>query len=365
MQSSHKISDESQQIVVLSLDGIFDTLFGKYKDDSDVVALRIHADLQAIVRRSVPMSYVTSRLATLKAAHEQLLKLKEQPVVVQRSPEWYAMRDLRITASDLAQAIGKGKFGTQKEFLVKKSGYVKDSFNPTIPPLKWGTMFEPCSNSVYEAVTGANVHEFGLLPHPTRTWFGASPDGVCTHGVMLEIKSPYRRKIDGTVPEQYALQMQGQLEVCGLTECDYIECSFRLYESIKDYEKEPDPSVYNGVILERRTDEGFEYRYSPFGLSADATLDWVESQASEFDFDVIHPWYLVEFMIQRVYRDTDVIEPALDAAETVWQQVLAYRADKSLYDAADLEKKPRKPRASAPAAFGADEAFMGGYAFIE
>ena len=40
---------------------------------------------------------------------------------------------------------------------------------------------------------------------------------------MVEIKCPPRRKFTKTVPSHYWMQVQGQLEVCGLDECDFFQ----------------------------------------------------------------------------------------------------------------------------------------------
>ena len=48
---------------------------------------------------------------------------------------------------------------------------------------------------------------------------------------MLEIKCPKSRIITGFIPEVYRAQIQGQLEVCGLDYCDFLECDIKVYNS--------------------------------------------------------------------------------------------------------------------------------------
>ena len=190
----------------------------------------VSAVLSVALGRTVSTADVEARsrkIATYRAHLAALLELGLG--VTQRTPEWYAARQTMITASDIAQALGCAKFGTQKDFFKKKCGLPAEQtpFDPTVPPLKWGVMFEPVAGAIYSALNGGlKVHEFGLLRHPTVPFLGASPDGITEDGVMLEIKCPWRRKIDGTVPLQYYYQIQGQLAVCGLDECDYFECEF-------------------------------------------------------------------------------------------------------------------------------------------
>ena len=69
--------------------------------------------------------------------------------------------------------------------------------------------------------------------------FGASPDGITRNGIMIEIKSPYSRKVNGIVPSNYWVQMQLQLEVCNLEICHFVEIEASFYESENDYNNDP------------------------------------------------------------------------------------------------------------------------------
>jgi putative phage-type endonuclease len=190
-------------------------------------ALRVAS---ATLGRRVLASELEARRARVSPWQAKLRELLLAPGVPQRTPEWYKARETMVTASDIAQALGCAKFGTQRTFFQKKCGAPDEQspFNATLPPLKWGVMYEPVAQAVYSAANlGVKVHEFGLLRHPTLPFVGASPDGITELGVMLEIKCPWRRKIvEGELPSQYYYQIQGQLAVCGLEECDYFECEF-------------------------------------------------------------------------------------------------------------------------------------------
>ncbi|KAF5827380.1 hypothetical protein DUNSADRAFT_761, partial [Dunaliella salina] len=72
-------------------------------------------------------------------------------------------------------------------------------FNNYIPPLQWGCMFEPIATDIYMKRQMTYVHEFGILQHPYLSYFGASPDGISSEGIMLEIKRPHKRKITGEI----------------------------------------------------------------------------------------------------------------------------------------------------------------------
>lgn len=287
---------------------------------------------------------IDERRNMIKGFLIQLEKLKEIPVLVQRTPEWHQARESLITASDFAQALGKGKFGTQKELLIKKSGYEEAGvFNASCPPLKWGTMFEPVASMIYERRNHVKLWEFGLLRHPTISHFGASPDGVSEHGIMVEIKCPYKRKIDGTVPLQYFYQIQGQLEVCGLTECDYFESEFRCIDLdiLRDdlcfkYER--------GAIIE---DFGMVYKYSPIYSQYDLKWyddlkNWIDTEKG--DGSIIHVYALEKTNTIRVFKDLAFLDENLAEMSNVWDKIKEYRDDKTLYDReiGNVKSKPVK-----------------------
>jgi len=289
---------------------------------------------------------VEKRMAKVAKYREQLKRLIELPRIEQRTPIWYETRKGLITASDFAQALGEGKFGTQKELLVKKCGYEAEAaFNATCPPLKWGTMFEPVAGTIYTQRNGTELIEFGLLKHPTIQYFGASPDGVTENGIMVEIKCPFKRKINGEVPLQYYYQIQGQLDVCGLDECDFFECEFEEYDSFEDLEVwdeaedsgvaggSASPRFERGVILEYAD---LVYKYSP--TIGPKVRDWKEQLQKwmENDEDLAkvkktHIYALVKTNTVRVYKSVDFLEEKLDLLKEVWDKIKEYRADKDLY----------------------------------
>ena len=52
---------------------------------------------------------------------------------------------------------------------------------------------------------------------------------------MLEIKCPPKRQFTDEVPLHYWMQMQGQLEVCDLEECDFLQVKIEEYNSFREY----------------------------------------------------------------------------------------------------------------------------------
>jgi putative phage-type endonuclease len=362
-EHKHTTPDEGSIIIMDQLDALHDRLCL-----SDLPAAEASRELSRALGRSVPPGFVTERREKIKGYRARLADLQRLPVVEQRTPEWYDMRQGMMTASDLAQALGKGKFATQKDFFVKKAGYETQTFDYSIPPLKWGTMYEPVATAFYEHLARKKVHEFGLLKHPALDWFGCSPDGITEDGVMLEIKCPYRRKITGEVPQQYYYQVQGQLEVCGLEECDFLECTLQEHAS-EDAFLSDAVSIAKGVVLEAPGGPtGFTYAYSPWGLSGEEALAWAGERRSAFP--KAHLWYLQTFNIARVYKDEAFVAQQLGSAALVWDTVLRFRRDKQAYDDYLRGMRPvRLPApaplrraAPAPASGGAD---LSKYAFMD
>jgi putative phage-type endonuclease len=155
-------------------------------------------------------------------------ELINTPQPVQRTPEWYEMRNSMITASDWATVLGESPYSNKDKILLKKCG--EDIFI-TSKAIDWGVKYEKVATMIYELRNNVQVIEFGVLRHPTISYLGASPDGITSDGVMLEIKCPSSRKITGIPPSYYWCQVQGQLEVCELDRCDFLECLIKEYDN--------------------------------------------------------------------------------------------------------------------------------------
>jgi putative phage-type endonuclease len=197
----------------------------------------------------------------MKSPQQLILEeLKKKPLIKQRTPEWFKLREDRLTASDLYDAIKNPLSLARKK--LKGNSFSSNS----IPALKWGTMFEPMATRIYSHNKKKEVFEFGLIINDDIKNFGASPDGITEDGVMIEIKCPYSRKIiDGIIPEKYYYQIQGQLAVCNLNDCDYIECEFMTFASEDEYLSGilDIDNAYHGIIIEKKDENGeIIYKYS-------------------------------------------------------------------------------------------------------
>lgn len=336
-----------QQIV--NRDAIIDRMLIEH-GKSEATVTKIVQFLNTLFAYRTSPEVVRQRFEQLQGYQEQLSHLLTLPVVKQRSEEWHAMRKNLITASDMAQALGKGKFGTQKQLIAKKCPYEPEvPFDGSHPAMQWGVLFEPVALEIYRRRNaGILVHEFGLLPHPTRDYVGASPDGITELGIMVEIKCPYQRAITGAIPEQYAYQIQGQLDVCGLQECDYVECAFDMYDNAEHFwEEYHQTPAWKGIVFQVLGSS--ETLYSPLDADAGALRAWVQDtqdmlRRKQATFKISY-WNLVLCNVVRVYRDQAFIDQKMAMLRDVWDRILKYRGDAVLYHA-EMGSKSSKSRSS-------------------
>ena len=200
----------------------------------------------------------------IKALTNQINILRAKPQPAQRTPEWYDFRNMLLTASN-AYKIWKSQ-KMQNSLIYEKCVAVaadadqraKSSsiFTNVDSPLHWGQKYEPMSVLIYEDMYKTTVEDFGCLPHDLHSCMGASPDGINVdlkserYGRMLEIKNIVNRVINGIPKEEYWVQMQWQMEVCNLDECDFLETRFTEYDGYADYmAKKDDDYDYKGLML--------------------------------------------------------------------------------------------------------------------
>jgi putative phage-type endonuclease len=304
-----------------------DYIYKKYKDIMNI-------DKKAI----------KNRICEINKYRKVLKELVKQPIIKQRTKEWFDARENRLTASDLHDAIQDKKISDM--IAKKKAKITKDNTNyNSIKALRWGTMFEPMASRVYSEVNGdVNIYEFGLICDKQNEHFGASPDGINELGIMIEIKCPYSRKIvDGYIPDKYMMQIQGQLAVCNLNECDYIECIFIALEEseyIEEFANNKDANIKHGIIAEYISSRGnSEYTYLYSGSSGDIKksdeiiLD-IRNKIDTFNenpencnykLEKLTYWKLDKINTQRVVFNKSEWEGISDKIHTFWEKVERFK----------------------------------------
>lgn len=152
----------------------------------------------------------------------------------QRSPEWYKLRQGKVTASRLSDWLAvsraKGKEGTplkartdyEKELMYERQFGVSYNFFVS-DAMQDGIDFENFARKQYEQESGNAVLECGAWYNDA---FVASPDGTVGEDGLIEIKIVRDNTftdilIDG-VPDKHMKQIQGQLWASGRKWCDYV-----------------------------------------------------------------------------------------------------------------------------------------------
>ena len=287
----------------------------------------------------ISIDVVKNRLADIRQYRAELKELLKLPLMKQRTTEWFDARKTRLTASDLYDAIKVSRDSSDSSVSIKlakkKANIVAvDTINyNAIPALKWGTMFEPMATRCYsQKMNDIAIHDFGLICDTNNEHFGASPDGINELGIMLEIKCPYSRKIvDGVIPDKYKMQIQGQLAVCKLKECDYIECIFKSLESEEEYlciEGDAQGTAH-GVIAEfyNRAGEYVYYYSEPNRTPAECLADIhkIASSEEKLKFSKYTYWRLDEMIIQRVVFNAREWETIIPKINSFWEKVEEYK----------------------------------------
>jgi putative phage-type endonuclease len=162
----------------------------------------------------------------------------------QGSPEWFAARLGRVTASRVSDVIAKTKTGwgasranyAAQLVAERLTGEPGDKY--TNAAMQWGTDTEPHARAAYEFMHGADVQLVGFIPHPKIEMAGASPDGLVEADGLVEIKCPntathIETLLGGSVPGKYQAQMQFQLACTGRQWCDFVSFDPRLPESMR------------------------------------------------------------------------------------------------------------------------------------
>ena len=233
-------------------------------------------------------------LTKIKKNIKQLNYLQTIPIVEQRTPEWYEMRTNMLTASDTYNA------------LIQSKSLVKSKAKKIIKHIKcnaltWGIMFEPIAANIYSKENNdITIYDFGVIRSRDEEidFYGASPDGITSLGVMLEIKCPITRKIkENDIKKMYMAQVQGQMAVCQLTDCDFAEFEFEIIESLDEFLK-VDDKYFGLIVVNKLDDTKFDF-YSKLGLSP---LECYLSVTSLDDRKIIY-WKLRKIQVQRVIFD--------------------------------------------------------------
>jgi putative phage-type endonuclease len=168
--------------------------------------------------------------------------------VIQKSPEWFAARLGKVTASRVADVIAKTKTGysaSRDNYMAqliceRLTGQQGESFTNTA--MQWGVDNEPLAISCYENANNLLTETVGFVNHPKIEMAGASPDALVGLFGILEVKCPQTNTMVDTllsdrVPSKYIPQIQWQLRCCERQWCDFVSFDPRLPQELQLFVK--------------------------------------------------------------------------------------------------------------------------------
>jgi putative phage-type endonuclease len=164
--------------------------------------------------------------------------------VIQGSPEWFAVKCGKLSASRIPDTIATTKSGysaSRKNMLAtlvceRMTKSVAESYSNSA--MLRGVEKEPLARAEYETKRGVMVDQIGFVDHPDIAMSGASPDGIVDNNLLIEIKCPntathIETLTTGEIDKRYIVQMQWQMACTGATACDFISFDDRLPEGLQ------------------------------------------------------------------------------------------------------------------------------------
>lgn len=308
----------------------------------------------------LPRSYSSSIILhepNIEKITEQINILRSKPQPIQRTKEWYSDRYNLITASNAYKIFESQAMKNQLIYeKCKPLAFGQDEefkFINVNSPLHWGQKYEKVSVMIYEKKFGTLIEDFGCIKHDKYNFLGASPDGInvdetnSRYGRMLEIKNIVNREIDGIPKKEYWIQMQLQMEVCDLNECDFLETKFIEYEdydrfkedSIQDIDTdgeeftnlcESQDSKLKGIIIYFHQKNGSPYYiYMPFDFYDEKDInEWSEKEIEKYEsesYEYIYVkmiyWKLEKISCVLVCRNKEWFKMNVEEIENIWRLI--------------------------------------------
>jgi putative phage-type endonuclease len=334
----------------------------------------------------------------------QLADLRSRPQPDQRTPDWYITRMNLLSASNYYKIMGSQS--SINSIIHEKCKQYNNNIPPIVVdsnvpqknvnvnnPMHWGQKYEPMSVLLYEHEYDTQIEEFGCIQHSDHYFIGASPDGIncCQksplYGRMLEIKNVVSRIITGEPKKEYFAQMQVQMEVCNLNECDFLETKFYEYDNYTAFINDSsDGNVFlsNELLppnLPLGTSHNFShqntkkrkgcvvyfsqpsgecfYVYMPISIKTINVLNmWIKktielytSEHYNYSFVNICYWRLDVFNVVLIKRNKSWFASTLNAATKIWKTIeverlgdYSHRAPKKRVSAVNSSSiEPRNP----------------------
>ncbi len=248
----------------------------------------------------------------------------------QRTEDWYRFRYNHLTASNAWKAFGTQS--SQNELIYEKcQPMITEKYKPSLneSPMTWGHKYEPLTVKVYEEINKTTISDFGCIEHKTYPFLAASPDGIVTgnnnYGRMIEIKNVVSREINGIPKKDYYIQMQLQMEVCDLDECDFVETKFTEYSSEEEYIQDVSENKKGVMCVFIKNNESFYYEYMPLNYDGTYT-EWINNiqetvSSSEMVWFRNIFWKLDVYSCVLVKRKREWFNNAISTLKSIWKTI--------------------------------------------
>ena len=317
--------EEIYNLVCIQFENLFindsdeDYIYELIEDALDIYNLTNHPHLEQIEDIVTNQDYTKTTSIEYYTKIIEYLRTRPQPP--QRTDAWYKFRHNLITASNAYKAFESQS--SINQLIYEKCQPLKtaetDSFSyvNVKSPFHWGQKYEPVSVLLYEEIFKTKIEDFGCIQHDKYYFIGASPDGINVdpssplYGRMLEIKNVVSREITGIPKNEYATQMQLQMEVCNLDECDFLETKFVEFGSETEfYADVSDKTKAKGVIVYFVRDSKPFYVYKPLNIVLRSDIEHWEQEMMDKYRDLV--W------IQNIYWRLEVLSCILVKRDKLW-----------------------------------------------
>ena len=159
--------------------------------------------------------------------------------IIQGTPEWFAVRCGKVTASHIADLTAKIKTGESAGRRNYMAQLLAERLTKCVElgivtsAMKWGIENEALARATYSYEANADIVQVGFVDHPRIRMSGASPDGLVGTNRLVEIKCPNTATHlatwkSRTVPTEYVKQMQWQMACTGREVNDFFSFDPRL-----------------------------------------------------------------------------------------------------------------------------------------
>ena len=196
----------------------------------------------------------------------------------QRSAEWHALRQFRVTASSFAAAVGTDELRSVESALWEMVDPGARSPGPRgRAAMTYGQLLEQHVFDVYAARRPhVKLAHVGLCIAPEMPWLACSPDALVRDGEevgLLEVKCPtVRSDLQPLEYRPYLAQIQGIMGILRLPWCDFAVWTRKGGLSVQRVSF--DPAYFDGLV--KKLNSFYFERFVPFAVRLRTRLNDIE-----------------------------------------------------------------------------------------